>query len=125
MQKIYNKKNQKAFTLIELLIIVAIIGILAVIVITQFSTYRQKGFDARAKSDLYNVAEAEEAYYADNLSYIDCVDFGCYVLPSFTGLSDGVTLQMSAGDGSFTGTSKNDRGTGTVFSWDSLNGGLQ
>jgi len=120
-------KNQKGFTLIELLVVVAIIGILAAIAIPQFAEYRARGFDARAKSDLRNVATAEEAYFADFETYVDCDQSNCNtILPGISGLSQGVELAITAaGDGnSFTGTSTHPRGTGAVCGWDSENGGL-
>ena len=49
------KKLQKGFTLIELMIVVAIIGILAAIAIPQFSEYTKKGEDKAAMSDLRNL----------------------------------------------------------------------
>ncbi len=63
------KQTEKGFTLIELMIVVAIIGILAAIAIPQFSAYRIKAFNSAAQSDLRNLKLAEEGLYADYQSY--------------------------------------------------------
>jgi type IV pilus assembly protein PilA len=67
--KLNKTKNQQGFTLIELMIVIAIIGILAAIAIPQFSAYRQRSYNSAAESDLKNAATAQEAYFVDNSTY--------------------------------------------------------
>ncbi|MGH7585034.1 MAG: type IV pilin protein [Gemmatimonadales bacterium] len=57
--------NRKGFTLIELLIVVVIIGILAAIAIPKFAATKQKAYLASMKSDLRNLATAQESFLAD------------------------------------------------------------
>jgi prepilin-type N-terminal cleavage/methylation domain-containing protein len=61
--------TRKGFTLIELLIVVVIIGILAAIAIPKFSSTKEKAYLASMKSDLRNLATAEEGYFADFTTY--------------------------------------------------------
>ncbi len=63
------ESKQKGFTLIELMIVVAIIGILASIAIPQFASFRTKAFNASAISDLRGVRLAEEALFTDYQEY--------------------------------------------------------
>jgi prepilin-type N-terminal cleavage/methylation domain-containing protein len=65
LKKLNKKRNQKGFTLVELLIVIAIIGILAAIAIPQFSTYRAKAFIAATKSDAKNAYTALQAYISE------------------------------------------------------------
>jgi type II secretion system protein G len=61
--------GKKGFTLIELLIVVVIIGILAAIAIPKFANTKEKAYIAAMKSDLRNMATAQESYFADNQTY--------------------------------------------------------
>ena len=64
LQKL-RKKNQKGFTLIELMIVIAIIGILAAIAIPNFLSYRKKGQDSAAQAAAKNFYNTTMAYFAD------------------------------------------------------------
>ena len=59
-------KNRKGFTLIELMIVVAIIGILSAIAIPNYLSYRTKGQDSAVVSAARNYYNASMAYFADS-----------------------------------------------------------
>ena len=66
-------KNQKrkGFTLIELMVVVAIMGLLAALAVISLNNARQRARDARRISDIKQIQTALELYYLDNNEYPD------------------------------------------------------
>ncbi|MBN1932226.1 MAG: prepilin-type N-terminal cleavage/methylation domain-containing protein [Desulfobacterales bacterium] len=58
-------KKEQGFTLIELMIVIAIIGILAAIAIPNFISYRNKAYCSAAENDANTIAAALADYYSD------------------------------------------------------------
>lgn len=63
------KREQQGFTLVEILIVIAIIGILVAIAIPQFSAYRKRAYYSSLQSDVHSIANAQEAYYTNHNRY--------------------------------------------------------
>ncbi|OGZ00567.1 MAG: hypothetical protein A2946_02350 [Candidatus Liptonbacteria bacterium RIFCSPLOWO2_01_FULL_53_13] len=63
------RESQKGFTLIEMLIVIAIVGILSSLVLVGLGPVQRQGRDARRISDLRQVQTALELYYAKNGNY--------------------------------------------------------
>ncbi len=61
--------RRQGFTLVELLIVISIIGVLAGFLFVNFSSVRERGRDARRKSDLDQLKTALRLYYNDYQHY--------------------------------------------------------
>jgi type IV pilus assembly protein PilA len=114
---IRNLRNRKGFTLIELMIVVAIIGILAAIAIPNFLRFQAKSKQSEAKELLSTVYTAEEAHFAEANTYGTLSDVG--FTPSATPkYYTTIMSNLTFGTTSFTGTASANLDTdATIDLW--------
>ena len=84
-------RNRKGFTLVELMIVVAIIGILAAIAIPNFLNFRLKAKTSEAKSNLGAIRSTEVAHFAEWSFWVANQDFTPHDLATRTGNAAKVT----------------------------------
>lgn len=112
--------SEEGFTLLELIVVVAVLGILAAIAMQQFWLYRSRIIDAAMRSDLKNAALAMESYYGEFLAYPESLS--AIQLVGYR-KSSGVTLTINVTSPStFKLTAAKPNGTKPSFTFDSMTG---
>ncbi len=90
---------EKAFTLIELLIVVAIIGILAAIAVPNFMNAQLRAKVAKVEADFRNLATAIEQYHMDNNAYMPYNLWGGYTHLAYLDALSTPVPYISSADG--------------------------
>ena len=96
LNKLRLQANEKGFTLIELMIVIAIIGILAAIAIPNFIAYRNKAFCSGAEADANSIASAVADYFS--IPSHTAIDRNSLVAwkPGMVNLTNGNTFSLTA-----------------------------
>ena len=84
LNKLRNRNAKKGFTLIELMIVIAIIGILAAIAIPNFIAYRDKAFCSAIEQDASNILAALSCYFSEPTN-IQCYSINSLINDSTCG----------------------------------------
>lgn len=113
-QPVPHRRLHDGFSLLELLVVLALIGILAAAALPRFESFRAAAYDTRAQQDLRNLAAAEELHRAVNQEYATNAE----ELDGFR-TSEGVSVSVeSVDDSGFRASASHPQGS-RRYTWDS------
>jgi type IV pilus assembly protein PilA len=120
LKKIKQLSSTAGMTLLELLIVMAVLGILAAISMQEFNNHRRRAIDASMRTELRNAAMAMESYYGEYLEYPSSLAAILLVGYRNTG---GVTLTINiTSPSTYTLNAARVSGTQASFTFDSTTG---
>src|SRR6476661_6368519 len=76
--QMFSVRSQKGFTLVELMVVVAIIGLLSAVAIPNFQKYQARSKTTEAKLQLSAIYTAEASFYTDYNVYHSCLSYMGY-----------------------------------------------
>ena len=118
--KLKQRAANAGMTLLELLVVIAVIGILAAISLQELNNHRRRAIDTSMRSDLRNAAMAMESYYGEFLEYP--ANLNAILLVGYRNTAS-VTLTINiTSPNSYTLTATRAAGTQASFTFDSATG---
>lgn len=95
-------RNSKGFSLIELMITVAVIGILASVAVPAYSDYVRRGARSEAQAHMMDIAGRQGQYLVDSRAYADSVAELSMTTPASVSAKYTIALATGAAPPSFT-----------------------